>query len=62
MMSPQVKFSDLAPVDPRAKGNQPQSVEIKLRDWGLGGFRQTVELTLWEAIQLRDELNKMFKP
>lgn len=50
-----------SPPPEKACGNQPQSVILELRDWSLGGTRQRVELSLWEALKLRDRLNELFQ-
>ena len=42
--------------------NIPTGVKIDLRDWGMGGVRQVVTLSLWEAIQLRAELDRVLDP
>lgn len=45
----------------QARGSHPQSVIVELRDWANGGIRQVVELSLWEALQLRAQLNAIFR-
>lgn len=44
------------------QGNMPNGVEVRLPDWSTGGYRQCVELSMYEAIELRDKLVERFGP